>query len=289
MRLVERCADGWRPVVSSPKTRLLLFTPTAAVLSGTAIPHGLPSGVQQVFPLSVDDQRRADEWQLLCHRELEMDGPIDGYVSLSVDRSEGRAPVLIRETPETVGGKVWRGAWLLWRALCDLRMEPAFGLKDVKRVLEVGAGAGLVGILLAADHGIHVTLSESSRNAATWQNLRHNVEMNRGAMSGAIEIMELDWADGFTTGTFDVVIGSDVLYEPHLFGNLLEVMQKAAHRAVLVQNLARKGTEHFLELCRQRGIRVSSTDVSHLDAGMGVSDAQDGVYHCWVLEFQTSQ
>lgn len=48
------------------------------------------------------------------------------------------------------GGKVWRGAWLLWKSL--LHFEGA--LPSGRRVLEVGAGVGLVGLLLAADHGM---------------------------------------------------------------------------------------------------------------------------------------
>lgn len=35
----------------------------------------------------------------------------------SVDRPRGQAPLVLRELPETVGSKVWRGAWLLWKSL----------------------------------------------------------------------------------------------------------------------------------------------------------------------------
>ena len=41
-------------------TQLLLFSPSLAVLSGTAFPHGLPNGVTRIFPLSVADQQQAD-------------------------------------------------------------------------------------------------------------------------------------------------------------------------------------------------------------------------------------
>jgi hypothetical protein len=34
-----------------------------------------------------------------------------------VDRPRGQAPLVLRELPETVGSKVWRGAWLLWKSL----------------------------------------------------------------------------------------------------------------------------------------------------------------------------
>ena len=34
-----------------------------------------------------------------------------------MDRPRGQAPLVLRELPETVGSKVWRGAWLLWKSL----------------------------------------------------------------------------------------------------------------------------------------------------------------------------
>ncbi|CAK8994868.1 Methyltransferase-like protein 23 [Durusdinium trenchii] len=221
-----------------------------------------------------------------------------------MDRPQGQLPLVLQEAPETVGGKVWRGAWLLWKSL--LHFEGA--LPSGRRVLEVGAGVGLVGLLLAADHGMKVTLSETrdgySGAATTFENLRRNVErfherrLARAAQAdgadgvGAVEfgeaqVMELDWTQGVPVPehSFDLVIGSDVLYEPHLFEDLLDVLQTAAPKAVLVQNLARKGTAYFLELCRQRNIEVKSEDVSHLDDDLPQTDAQDGVYHCWFLDF----
>ena len=45
---------------SETGTQLLLFSPSLAVLSGTAFPHGLPDGVTRIFPLSVADQQQAD-------------------------------------------------------------------------------------------------------------------------------------------------------------------------------------------------------------------------------------
>eukprot|EP00913_Durusdinium_trenchii_P034457 g32238.t1 len=153
-------------------------------------------------------------------------------------------------------------------------------LPSGRRVLEVGAGVGLVGLLLAADHGMKVTLSETrdgySGAATTFENLRRNVErfherrLARAAQAdgadgvGAVEfgeaqVMELaTWAMEVGVGgvpvpehSFDLVIGSDVLYEPHLFEDLLDVLQTAAPKAVLVQNLARKGQE---TQCSSKGL-----------------------------------
>ena len=213
-----------------------------------------------------------------------------------MDRPRGKAPLVIRELPETVGGKVWRGAWLLWKSLEIYALEH---LSQKSNILELGAGVGLVGLLLAADHDVHVTLSETSTAYSgaevTWENLRHNVEINRGAEGfvGSVELMELDWTDGSPQKAFDLVIGSDILYEPHLFPDLLDVMQAAAPKAVLVQNLARKGTQYFLDLCAQRDVVVRAVDVSDLDVDEvwmeGAADAKDGIYHCWFLDFSKAR
>lgn len=312
--LVISADGGWRPV-SGPlsPTRLLLFTPSFTFLSGTAFPFGLPPGVSHEFPLSVDDQRETEAWQLQSHQRLEQElqefpgefresgEGIHGYVTLSLDRQKGQAPIVIQELPETVGGKVWRGAWLLWKSL------EVYGLQGASTILEVGAGVGLVGLLLAADYGLKVTLSETktaySGAVVTWENLVNNIDVNREKImeaGGHVEALELDWSQGFTSSksfdsfdSFDLVIGSDILYEPHLFQDLLNVMQEAAPKAVLVQNLARKGTDYFLDLCEKRQIQVIAVDVSHLDADepwmAGAADAKDGVYHCWFLDFSKAR
>eukprot|EP00439_Symbiodinium_sp_Y106_P079831 s759_g18.t1 len=291
----------WHPVTRPlPCTQLLLFSPSLAVLSGTAFPHGLPDGVTRIFPLSVADQQQAEVWQTTCHQSLEeqIGSKVHGYVSLRVSRPLGRAPLLVRELPETVGSKVWRGAWLLWKCLANLH-----GLGGISRVLELGAGVGLVGLLLAADHSLEVVVSETRTGYGgaelTWENLVYNVQMNAEQIAeggGRIEALELDWTQGLQDQVrkFDLVVGSDILYEPHLFEDLLDVMQTAASEAVLVQNVARKGTQYFKELCRARNIGLRAVDVSNLDANEqwlveGVADAVDGVYQCWFLDFSQAR
>eukprot|EP00435_Cladocopium_sp_Y103_P024629 s347_g6.t1 len=293
-QLLIRDGLGWQLVSwPLPPTRLLLFSPSFAVLSGTALPHGLPTGIQKEFPLSVKDQQETEAWQLLSHQRLEeeLQVEVDGYVSFSVDRPRGQAPLVLRELPETVGSKVWRGAWLLWKSL------EVYGLHGASNILELGSGCGLVGLLLAADRGLRVTLSETrsayAGAAVTFENLRQNVETNRWSIrqssGGEVEVLELDWTQGLDKKhDFDLVIGSDILYEPHLFEDLLDVLQAAADRAILVQNLARKGTEYFLQLCEQRCVAVRAVDVSHLDEEMWLQDAKDGVYQCWFLDFSAA-
>ena len=127
----------------------------------------------------------------------------------------------------------------------------------------------------------------------------YNVRINAepiAAGGGHVEALEVDWTHGLQDPAprFDIVIGSDILYEPHLFEDLLDVMQQAAPQAVLVQNVARKGTEYFKDLCRNRNIGLRAVDVSAIDANEqwiteGVADAVDGVYECWFLDFSQAR
>jgi hypothetical protein len=59
------------------------FLPSVRARGGTALPHGLPNGIQNEFPLSVKDQQETEAWQLLAHQRLEeeLQVEVDGYVS----------------------------------------------------------------------------------------------------------------------------------------------------------------------------------------------------------------
>jgi len=116
----------------------------------------------------------------------------------------------------------------LWPAAIALAHElvaRADSIRD-RRVLELGAGTGLPGIV-AASLGARVT--QTDRQQAALHLCRLNGERN-GTTSA--EQREADWCDWRETGTYDWIIGSDVLYfeamHPHL-------------RAIFESNLAPGG------------------------------------------------
>merc|ERR1712032_1792065 len=102
----------------------------------------------------------------------------------------------IRELPHTVGTKVWRGEWLLWRFLTQ-NQDGVDALGGVRSVLELGAGAGACGVLLASQ-GLDVTVSDMriDDDIDTWDNLVFNVEANADVVSqmsgGSLRPLVLD-------------------------------------------------------------------------------------------------
>ena len=104
----------------------------------------------------------------------------------------------------------------LWPAAIALAHEVIARADEVsgKRLLELGAGTGLPGIV-AASLGARVT--QTDRQELALSICRRNGERNR--VSG-IEYRAADWGDWGDESRYDLIIGSDVLYaesmHPHL-------------------------------------------------------------------------
>ena len=82
------CLDFGIPLLRTYATSFLRLSPCSSGdpsvhRGGTALPHGLPHGIQKEFPLSVRDQQETEAWQLLSHQRLEaeLQVEVDGYVS----------------------------------------------------------------------------------------------------------------------------------------------------------------------------------------------------------------
>lgn len=132
------------------------------------------------------------------------------------------------EYPNSTGLAVWRGSEILARFLCDQQQlcdsgensETTNGIVDIrqKKVLEVGAGAGLPGIVAHKVLGAKSVLVTDGDYDAL-KNLQRNVETNqrRGDDSCRISCQQLIW--GRAVGTFlethgkqDVVLAADCVY-----------------------------------------------------------------------------
>ena len=86
-----------------------------------------------------------------------------------------------------------------------------------KRVLELGAGLGLVGIVAAAK-GAQVVQTDFISDAIKLA--EENAKMNG---ISKIEYKLADWRDFPLEEQFDWIIGSDILYEPQLHPHLEEI------------------------------------------------------------------
>lgn len=142
---------------------------------------------------------------------------------------------------------------VLWPAAIALAHELATRDLAGKRILELGAGTGLPGIV-AASRGAHVV--QTDRQNLVLHVCKLNAERN-GAT--AIEHRIADWTAWADTERYDLVIASDVLYAEDLHPYLLRIFDTnlAANGTVLLSDPFRKASMRMLEAMEAAGWRIS--------------------------------
>jgi methyltransferase-like protein 23 len=130
---------------------------------------------------------------------------------------------------------------VLWPAAIALANELAARAVAGKRILELGAGTGLPGIV-AASLGARVV--QTDRQELVLHVCKQNAERN-GVTS--IEHRTADWTAWGDTERYDLIIGSDILYaeavHPHL-------------RHIFATNLAPGGTLLLADPFRETSLRL---------------------------------
>ena len=93
-----------------------------------------------------------------------------------------------------------------------------------KRILEIGSGTSLPGIL-AAKCGAHVTLSDCCTLPKTLAHIKRSCELNNLEPGKDIEVIGLNWGlllnNLHNFGAIDYIIGSDCFYDPTVFEDIL--------------------------------------------------------------------
>ncbi|MES2459668.1 MAG: methyltransferase domain-containing protein [Armatimonadota bacterium] len=177
----------------------------------------------------------------------------------------------LTEVPVPVGGRVWSitavqdqdalvesvrteedlatfpFGLMLWAAAIGLaeRLTEEPSLVAGKRVLELGAGVGLPGLVAATLGAAEVTQTDYQEDAL--ELARRNARANR---IHNIAVRQGDWRRFFTDGLpYDLVIASDVLYERTLHAPLAALLPRliAPHGAILLSDPLRPQAMEFLE------------------------------------------
>ncbi len=92
-----------------------------------------------------------------------------------------------------------------------------------KRILEIGCGMALTSLLLN-EQGADITASDYHPEVETF--LNRNTDLNNGK---TIAFERADWAEvSDTLGRFDIIIGSDILYEDGHIGQLADFINRHA-------------------------------------------------------------
>jgi len=114
----------------------------------------------------------------------------------------------------------WAELWPSAIALARWTLETP-GIRGQK-VLELGCGVGLVGIT-AARAGGAVTMTDYEDDALLFA--RYNVATNVRAPLPVVR--HLDWRTPDGIGTYDVILGADIVYERRNFNPLLGLFRRA--------------------------------------------------------------
>jgi predicted nicotinamide N-methyase len=143
-------------------------------------------------------------------------------------------------------GQVWPAGELLARAM---KAFPIAG----KRILELGCGIGLPSLVLQR-RGARIVASDIHPLADSF--LAYNAALND---LPALHFRQLDWSKPLPTlGRFDVIIASDVLYEPGHAQALAHVIDRHAHAnaEVVLTDAGRGHRGAFQRMLRERDFRT---------------------------------
>jgi predicted nicotinamide N-methyase len=145
----------------------------------------------------------------------------------------------------------------LWPASIALAHELVSRATELsgQRILELGAGTGLPGIV-AATYGAHVVQTDRLDEALTIARL--NAERNDVR---SIETRLADWTAWTDTGRYDLILGADVIYAPRLqpFLRTIFEVNLAPHGRLLLGDPFRSASIRMLEAMEQDGWRVRMT------------------------------
>ncbi|WOL05382.1 protein N-lysine methyltransferase METTL21A isoform X2 [Canna indica] len=155
-------------------------------------------------------------------------------------------------TPGVTGAVMWDSGIVLGKFLEHAFDSGTLSLHG-KRVVELGAGCGLVGCI-AALLGADVILTDLPDRLKL---LKKNVDVNvgEGNKRGSARVTELEWGDDLDDEFFDpvpdIVLGSDVVYSEGAVEDLLTTLKQISgcHTTIFVAGELRNDAvlEYFLE------------------------------------------
>ncbi len=150
---------------------------------------------------------------------------------------------------------LWPAAVLLAREVA--KWEPTGVGDEAEHVLELGAGVGLVGLVLAG-RGFRVTISDYDADALAfaYQNAREN-------RVGDVAVRRIDWRERYADLKVERIVAADVLYESR---NLPPVADFIAHHLVaggkaLLSDPGRSTADEFAQVARAQGLGVTVFEV----------------------------
>lgn len=150
--------------------------------------------------------------------------------------------------------EIWPSSIALSECLC---------LKDIygKSVLELGCGVGVVGIVAALE-GAKVLMTDYEEDALKFT--RMNIEKNftQEMLDSIVEVMYLDWRTPTLSEKFDLIVGSDLIYEERNHEPILNLIKQylIEDGEAILTDPNRSTLEKFLLSADQFGFKMSRSE-----------------------------
>ena len=199
------------------------------------------------IPLQLDDIEKRFGLVVKSHRIGETDVKV-----AQVDRVDQMVCEIYPEAVTTHGdAPVWMITWPASFGLAEylLHTQPVKGMK----ILELGCGTAATGIALTMG-GADVVCTDYDPLALTVA--RYNARLNGFS---SLSIRFLDWYKPDLEETFDLVVGSEVVYFAKSFRALLSVLKRYIRKngRIILSDQQRPQMDSFVKLCTGAGFTCS--------------------------------
>ena len=147
--------------------------------------------------------------------------------------------------------RIWESAVVLADYLSGLSIE------NKKSFLEIGAGIGVVGTVVASFNH-QVTITDCSEDALNF--VRANVYKNLGPDVSNVEVKILDWRKPEISRNYDYIIGSDIVYKEEDFEPLIKLFDIALKKdgeIILAEGLRKNSLKFFDILSKKYKIKAT--------------------------------
>ncbi|KAK9898102.1 hypothetical protein P389DRAFT_170241 [Cystobasidium minutum MCA 4210] len=260
--------------------------------------------IETEIAASADEDNEVHEAILFCLSDLMIlpagsgDGTFLRRFHYKVDAKSDT--VVTREDEASIsGGTTGLRSWPAALHLANHLIQNT-DLASDKKVLELGAGAGLIAALVGQLQTISgVSVIATDFHDAVLDRLVENVRHNNvPSKSNTVKTAKLDWSrpqDLQLEFELDLIIASDVVYDPDLApllaGCLAYLMRThASSRALLSQTIRNESTwQIFLSACASNNLRVDEVPTSNCRESQSMVTGrkpEDVIKLFWITPFR---